>query len=471
MRTTGIRFPKKRVLISDELATLAAFFLSLLIRYREDLYTWIDIYDGLYISLLIILCLLQALIFMMYDARRKPIFLQDPAENLASVIKGRIILTIGSLLYLYATQKGELSSRFIIAALLFLGILFGYIFRMVVRKAYLGRYPRTGSARALEISYPYPNKNDLLRQYEIGKYDGILIHYSPEANIDDVCRICEEIGCRAYIGTTVGQYQVRSGIISDVNGYAAIPASVRCQKYQLFGVDYSISRIEEAVHHVMTHIHELSGQYICFSNVHTSVMARESQEYRDVLNEAAFVFPDGKPVAALQQKSGVVGAERVAGPDFMEHMFRDTQDGGLSHYFYGASEATLEALEESLLKKYPGINIKGMYSPPFRELTAEEDEADVDRINASGANIIWIGLGAPKQEKWMNAHKGKVNGVMMGVGAGFDFHAGTIKRAPSWVQKIGFEWLYRLFQDPGRLFKRYVVTNTKFMWYLLTDKL
>ena len=196
----------------------------------------------------------------------------------------------------------------------------------------------------------------------------------------------------------------------------------------------------------------------------------ENADYKQVLNEAAFVFPDGKPIAFLQQKKGLIGAERVAGPDFMEHMFRDTQDGKISHFFYGSSQETLYALKDNLLRKYPGLNIKGMYSPPFRELSAEEDQADVDMLNNSGADIIWIGLGAPKQEKWMNAHEGKVSGVMMGVGAGFDFHAGTIKRAPKWIQKIGFEWLYRLFQDPGRLFKRYFVTNIKFMWYLLFRK-
>ena len=155
----------------------------------------------------------------------------------------------------------------------------------------------------------------------------------------------------------------------------------------------------------------------------------------------------------------------------MEHMFRNTSDGSLTHYFYGAKQETLDALKVNLEKKYPGIVIKGLYSPPFRELTPKEDQADVDMINASGADIIWIGLGAPKQEKWMQAHKGRINGVMMGVGAGFDFHAGTIKRAPAWIQKIGLEWLYRLFQDPGRLIKRYVITNAKFFWYLGIDTL
>ncbi|MBQ6415673.1 MAG: WecB/TagA/CpsF family glycosyltransferase, partial [Butyrivibrio sp.] len=143
----------------------------------------------------------------------------------------------------------------------------------------------------------------------------------------------------------------------------------------------------------------------------------------------------------------------------------------VTHYFYGSTEETLTRLRENLEKKYPGINIKGMYSPPFRALSPEEDAEVVKRINDSGADIVWIGLGAPKQEKWMKEHEGMINAVMMGVGAGFDFHAGTAKRAPLWVQKIGFEWLFRLFTDPKRLFKRYFATNIKFIWYSFLDRL
>ena len=266
-------------------------------------------------------------------------------------------------------------------------------------------------------------------------------------------------------------YQVRGGIVSDINEYAAIPVSVRNQKCDLFGIHYAVARTEEAVLHVKRHIHELSGEYICFSNVHTSVMGKEHKEYRDVLNGAAFTFPDGNPIAQFQLREGFELAERVAGPDFMEHMFRATADGSLSHFFYGASQETLDALKVNLEKVYPGIVIKGMFSPPFRALTEEEDQEYVEMINNSGADIVWIGLGAPKQEKWMNAHKGKITGVMMGVGAGFDFHAGTIKRAPKWIQKMGFEWLYRLFQDPKRLVKRYLVTNAKYLWYQTLEKL
>ena len=236
-------------------------------------------------------------------------------------------------------------------------------------------------------------------------------------------------------------------------------------KYRVFGVEYAVASSIGAVNYIKEHIDDLHGEYLCFSNVHTSVMAREDGRYRKVLNEAAFVFTDGNPIARMQRKAGYPDAERVAGPDFMANMFERTQDGSLTHYFYGSKQETLDSLEKELEKKYPGIVIKGMYSPPFRKLTGEEDAQNVKMINDSGADIIWIGLGAPKQENWMFLHKGKINGVMMGVGAGFDFHAGTIKRAPVWVQNMGLEWLYRMFQDPKRLIKRYFVTNIKFVWY------
>ena len=124
-------------------------------------------------------------------------------------------------------------------------------------------------------------------------------------------------------------------------------------------------------------------------------------------------------------------------------------------------------LKEKFLKRYPDLKIAGMYAPPFRPLTKEEDEAVINQINAVKPDFIWVGLGAPKQENWMNFHKGRLSGIMFGVGAAFDFHAGTVKRAPRWMQEWCLEWLYRLCQDPKRLFKRYLETNTKFIWRIL----
>ena len=135
-----------------------------------------------------------------------------------------------------------------------------------------------------------------------------------------------------------------------------------------------------------------------------------------------------------------------------------------------ASEETIGKLQAELAKKYPELKVSGFISPPFRKLTDSEDRAYVDAINSSGADILWVGLGAPKQEIWMHDHVGRVNAVMIGVGAGFDFHAGTVKRAPKWMQKLSLEWLYRMFQDPRRLFKRYIVTNTKYMHRVRRDK-
>lgn len=147
----------------------------------------------------------------------------------------------------------------------------------------------------------------------------------------------------------------------------------------------------------------------------------------------------------------------------MEEIFKVSVEKGYWHYFYGSTEETLTLLKEKLEQVYPGIGIAGMYSPPFRAMSAQEDEEVVARINASGADFVWVGLGAPKQENWMADHQGRVNGFMVGVGAGFDYFAGNIERAPEWMQKSNLEWLYRLLQDPKRLFKRYLRTNTKFI--------
>ena len=154
----------------------------------------------------------------------------------------------------------------------------------------------------------------------------------------------------------------------------------------------------------------------------------------------------------------------------MPEIFALSEKKGYRHYFYGSRQTTLDALREKLLEKYPKLNIVGMYSPPFRPLTEEEDNEAVERINAAQPDFIWVGLGAPKQEIWMAEHENRVHGVMLGVGAGFDFHAGTIKRAPKWMQELCMEWLYRITQDPKRLLWRYLDTNFSFLWYLGREK-
>ncbi len=238
------------------------------------------------------------------------------------------------------------------------------------------------------------------------------------------------------------------------------------RKYcDILGTKVLVTNMDETVATIEREIDSLRGSYICVGNVHTTVMAHDDERYRRVQREAAFVLPDGKPLSAYSKRHGFPEAERVTGPDLMGELF--ARDDGLSHYFYGGSEETIALLRERLRERYPHMKIAGMVSPPFRPLTKEEDEEAVSAINRSGADIIWVGLGAPKQENWMHAHKGRVRGVMIGVGAGFDYHAGNIRRAPAWMQRLSLEWLYRLMQDPKRLFKRYVVTNTRFLWLTL----
>lgn len=217
----------------------------------------------------------------------------------------------------------------------------------------------------------------------------------------------------------------------------------------------------ETVAYIEEHIDELRGKYICVSNVHTTVTGYEEADYRNIQNTAAFALPDGKPLSLYSKKHGFPEAERVTGPDLMGELF--ARDNGLRHYFYGGKEETIQVLSEKLPREYPSLRIAGMVSPPFRPLTEEEDERELQKMNDAKADIIWIGLGAPKQERYMYEHRGKVNGVMIGVGAGFDYYAGTIKRAPMWMQKLSLEWLYRLMQDPKRLFRRYFATNFKFL--------
>lgn len=230
----------------------------------------------------------------------------------------------------------------------------------------------------------------------------------------------------------------------------------------ILGTDIAVTNMEETIARIENEINDLRGEYVCVSNVHTTVMAYEDQAYWQVQHDAAFCLPDGKPLSVYSRKHGHEEAERVTGPDLMGELF--ARENGLRHYFYGGTKETIDTLDVKLREKYPHLQIAGMVSPPFRPLTPEEDAAEIQKMNDSGADIIWVGLGAPKQEKWMHEHRGKVNAVMIGVGAGFDYHAGTIRRAPMWMQKASLEWLYRLLQDPKRLLGRYLKTNLKYMW-------
>lgn len=232
----------------------------------------------------------------------------------------------------------------------------------------------------------------------------------------------------------------------------------------ILGVDIAAIDMEWLVDYLDSNIGSLSGDYICVSNVHTTVTAYEDPEYLKVQNGGIMAIPDGGPLSSVGQRRGFKNMKRTTGPSLMGEIFRISAEKGYRHYFYGSTDQTLEKLYAALIDGYPGIQIAGMYSPPFRPMTENEDKAIVEQINETKPDFVWVGLGAPKQEKWMAAHQGRVNGLMIGVGAGFDYHAGNIDRAPEWMQKSNLEWVYRLLQDPKRLFGRYWHTNTKFIW-------
>lgn len=234
---------------------------------------------------------------------------------------------------------------------------------------------------------------------------------------------------------------------------------------EIMGVRIAAIDMEWLLQFTRENISSLSGDYLCVSNVHTTVTAYEDPEYRAVQNGGIMAIPDGGPLSGVGRKRGYPDMQRTTGPSYMEEVLKLSAETGWRHYFYGGTEETLEKLQQVLAERYPGVAVAGLYSPPFRPLTEEEDAQVVAKINASQPDFLWVGLGAPKQERWMAAHQEKVKGFMVGVGAGFDYLAGNIERAPQWMQRCNLEWLYRLLQDPKRLFKRYLVTNTKFIWH------
>lgn len=234
---------------------------------------------------------------------------------------------------------------------------------------------------------------------------------------------------------------------------------------EIMGVRIAAIDMEWLLQFTRENISSLSGDYLCVSNVHTTVTAYEDPEYRAVQNGGIMAIPDGGPLSSVGRKRGYAQMQRTTGPSYLEEVLQISGEKGWRHYFYGGTEDTLEKLNAVLAQRYPGVSVAGMYSPPFRPLTEEEDLQVIANIREAQPDFVWVGLGAPKQERWMAEHKGKIPGLMVGVGAAFDYLAGNIERAPQWMQRANLEWLYRLIQDPKRLFKRYLVTNTKFIWH------
>jgi len=220
---------------------------------------------------------------------------------------------------------------------------------------------------------------------------------------------------------------------------------------------------DEAIRRITSWAAMPEGRYVCLCNVHSVVTASRDAEFMAAVRGADLCAPDGAPVAWALRWLGVAAQQRINGPDLMWKYLAAAEHLGQKVFFYGSTDSTLKALRTVLARQFPHLQIAGMHAPPFRQLTESEQQQEIERLNQSGAGLIFIGLGCPKQEKWMAAHGCQIQAVLVGVGAAFDYHAGTLKRAPAWMQRHGLEWLYRLAREPRRLFRRYAVTNTLFM--------
>ena len=235
------------------------------------------------------------------------------------------------------------------------------------------------------------------------------------------------------------------------------------RRISLLGSSFTRLSFDEVVAATIEKAQRREPGYVCVSNVHTTMMGFFDSSYRKITNESTFSVPDGQPIRWAMGLAGGYRQERVRGPSLMRVICDRGRTHGLRHYLYGGSPEALTALEEKLKHHYPGILIVGAESPPYREPTLDETRATVERIHSSGANIVWVGLGAPKQEKWMWDRRQEVQAMMMGIGAAFDLLAEKIPEAPPWMQVLGLEWFYRFLREPRRLWRRYIIYNPLFL--------
>jgi N-acetylglucosaminyldiphosphoundecaprenol N-acetyl-beta-D-mannosaminyltransferase len=205
--------------------------------------------------------------------------------------------------------------------------------------------------------------------------------------------------------------------------------------------------------------------FVCITGVHGVMESQRDDDLRQIHNSAGMVTPDGMPLVWLSRLNGHRHVERVYGPDLMLACCKHSVTRGYRHFFYGGADGVAEKLAERLRKRFPGLKVVGTFSPPFRPLDVGEDNDAVRRINEARPDIVWVGMGTPKQERWMWDHRDRLDAaVLIGVGAAFDFHSGLKRQAPRWMQRNGLEWLFRLLSEPRRLGPRYLINNPLFLW-------
>ena len=237
------------------------------------------------------------------------------------------------------------------------------------------------------------------------------------------------------------------------------------------GMRVDATSYEDASRRVLRWAHRGRSAYVCVASVHTVMEAYASAAFRQVVNEADLVTPDGRPLVWALNVLGVKRPSQVRGTDLMTNVAEQAARENVPIALYGGTPELLEVFVRILETRYPKIRVVCRIAPPFRSLTSEEDEAVTDEIVASGARILFVGIGCPKQEKWMAAHKGRIPAVMLGIGAAFDFYTGRVRQAPRWMQVVGLEWVFRLLVDPRRLWKRYAKDNPRFVWFSLLQLL
>lgn len=243
-------------------------------------------------------------------------------------------------------------------------------------------------------------------------------------------------------------------------------AGLNHQRIAILGSSMSVLKREEIEKRLIAEaLQGLSG-YVCIANVHTTMTGYFDSKYREITNSSSYSVPDGVPLVWAMRSLGAANQDRVRGPSLMKKMLELGQDHGIRHYLYGGSPAALEALKNKIRQDYPRAIVVGAESPPFRPieaLTQKDWQEAADRINETRPHFIWIGLGAPKQERWAWEQRNRIRGIQFAIGAAFDLLPGRVPEAPQWMQDLGLEWLYRFLKEPKRLWRRYILNNPLFL--------
>jgi N-acetylglucosaminyldiphosphoundecaprenol N-acetyl-beta-D-mannosaminyltransferase len=255
------------------------------------------------------------------------------------------------------------------------------------------------------------------------------------------------------------------------------PPLAPCRTIPVIGLPVSATTYDGAIAQIKSMAHQADRAYaVEAANTHVAALARHDASFGEAMAKFDLICPDGMPLVwAVNQKLPKAEklTDRVYGPTLMLKTIEATQgEPELKHFLFGGKKSTLEKLQQRFSKDYPDTVIVGAYSPPFGEWPEDEFDRICQKIRDSGANLVWVGLGCPKQEHWIAQHKDRLPpAVYFGIGAAFAFHAGEVKQAPAWIQKYGIEWAYRLCKEPKRLFKRYFTYNSLFVWYTLRDQM